>query len=110
MPLDEDKLRVVRALREPEARRSEFALGQLQQEIAGEMAASLGRAYMKAETTHAAFVAADAQNDGSPAAVARRQEAHRAATEAVWELTVHREAVGMRDHGDIPSRFPLPGR
>ncbi len=108
--MDEEKLRQTRLLREPTERRSEAALGTVQQEILGEMAASLGRAHEKAQRAFDVFVQSAQASDGSERALMQRESARQRAAEAVWELQVQREAVGIRDNSDLQVRFPVPPR
>jgi hypothetical protein len=88
-------------------------LAALQQELLGEMAASLGRAGQKLERAIAELeqIAAEARAL-TGGARAERVRAHRAlraiALEYRWCLEVQREAIGLRDHRALDRFYRVP--
>ena len=71
----------------------------LRWEMAADSAAALGRAGRKIE--HALQALADAD----PEEAASFWEDARV---ALWEMTVHREALGLYNHDELHARWPLP--
>lgn len=86
----------------------------LEAEMLQEMAASLGRASEKVD--HALLrlellghEVDEARDEGARAkAVARYNAQREVAAKALWELKVHREALGMRHHHALSQMFPIP--
>jgi hypothetical protein len=88
----------------------------LEREIAQEIAAALGRSGAKVEAALARLAdaghALDAVSDESErrGCLERFEVCRRAALAARHELLIHREAVGIRRHGDLERQFPVPRR
>ena len=88
----------------------------LEREIAQEIAAALGRAGAKVEQALARLAEAGRALDAAPDELERRhclerfEACRRAALTARHELLIHREAVGIRRHGELERQFPVPGR
>jgi hypothetical protein len=88
----------------------------LEQEIAGEKAAALGRAGERLETALARAAALAGALDGArdPASRERRgreyDDACREAEQARLMLLIQREAVGLRQHRVVDQHFPAPPR
>jgi len=99
-------------------------LSPLEQEIAGEMASTLGRAGERVEAALARVTQlgaeADALEERVRAGRAERSELRAKLAEfnaaiehaevRTWELVVQREALGFRRHEAIPRVYPLPRR
>ena len=109
--------------RSPSPRRGD-ALSALRQEILGEMAASLGRAE---DRINAALLVLDVigrqlgrlrQATGDRPGDARRlreqveafNDQREVAKRRLWELTVQREALGLRNHDRLDEFFTIPPR
>ena len=90
------------------ARRTGAKEQALEHELNKERAGALGRAGRKLEAAVAAVRQAEAQLDDSDEAWERYLAAYRAAVQAQWEMRVHREAVGLRDHRGLYATWPLP--
>lgn len=100
------------------ARKQSSALGSLQQEILGEMAASLGRAEANIEEALLAcellgkdvdeLGARGASPEELAAAVRAFNEQRLVAQRRIWELVVQREALGLRRHELVERLYPVP--
>lgn len=75
-------------------------IGVLDHEIAGEMAASLGRAGERVASTLAALADAGEGAD--------RNSALRAAADAVYAYFIQRELCGLRRHDDAIREYAIP--
>jgi hypothetical protein len=91
------------------------AVADLQREILQEMASALGRAEDKVNVAllqlEVQGKALDAMAPGDaarPRALARFDELREAALRALWELKVHREALGFRRHDKLAELYPVP--
>ena len=88
----------------------------LEREIAQEIAAALGRAGAKVELALARLAEAGRALDAAADELERRrclerfEACRRAALAARHELLIHREAVGIRRHGELERQFPIPRR
>ncbi|UQA60758.1 hypothetical protein [Polyangium aurulentum] len=91
-------------------------------EILREMASALGRSEDK---INAALLELEVMGQSIDALVAEGNERHRAeirarvaafnegrerAEKALWELRVHREALGFRRNDDLATHYPIPPR
>lgn len=106
-------------LRRRGSRRADDGLRALEREIAGEIAASLGRAEQRivaalarlGELSAAVDEARARRDRGALERAARRfNEVRGLAEHRLWELTVQREALGFRRHDALASLYPLPPR
>jgi hypothetical protein len=79
----------------------ELLFDAFQHEIAGEKAASLGRAGTRVEDALAALAACSRDAPGRPAMV-------KAAAAAVHAYFIQREICGMRRHGDAIREYAIP--
>lgn len=89
----------------------------LAREILQEMASALGRAEDKVNLALLELDvqgrALDALSPGAPtraAKVAAFNEKRSAAAKALWELRVHREALGFRRNDGLAELYPIPPR
>ncbi len=87
----------------------------LELELVQEMASALGRASEKVDHALLALeVLGLAVDQAEPATRAARVAAFNAqrevALKALWELKVHREALGMRHHHALAQFYPVPPR
>jgi hypothetical protein len=88
----------------------------LEREIAQEIAAALGRSGAKVELALARLAEAGSALDAAPDELERRrclerfETYRRAALAARHELLIHREAVGIRRHGELERQFAIPRR
>jgi hypothetical protein len=89
------------------------AQASLEKEIIGEMAAALGRAEDKLNTSLLRLeIAARALDDADPSDREHRAAVydarHAEAMRARWELVIHREAVGIWRNDLIEQLYPIP--
>ncbi len=87
----------------------------LELEIRRETAASLGRAGVKVDFAMLALEDATLALDEAPAEErdarwAAYTEAHAAASRALLDLKITREAVGLRNHSTLHRMYPIPPR
>lgn len=115
---------VLERTRHPAAQRRGEALAALRAELLGEMAAALGRAETRvrrslARIAHVAreIDALERRHGSGPAdraALAARIDAFNTergvAEHRLWELTVQREALGLRCHDVLRDFYPIPAR
>lgn len=82
-----------------------------QAELNEERASALERLGRRLEVSYARYLAAaEARRDDDPGTVTAHRDA-RAAFEALrWELTVHREALGLTDHRFVERTYPMAER
>ena len=109
--LDRLKARAARAERRG-------GLAAVQQEILGEMAAALGRAEDRVNAALLRLQVLEAELDrlvARGATLEQQREAARAFNEQrseaehkLWELSIHREALGLRRHDVLKEHYPLP--
>lgn len=92
-------------------------LGAVEREIVEEMAASLGRAEAKllaaideARARLTIWQARCSEGDAQLVAEAKKgfEESRARALHLRWELTVQREAIGMRQGLSVDERYPIP--
>lgn len=76
----------------------------LRWECAADAAAALGRAGRKVEKSLAALA------ESADRSLDERVALWEQARVALWELTVHREALHLYNHDDVHARWPLPRR
>ena len=116
---DAEGARSLERLRRLHAPRRDEALSTLRVEILGEMAASLGRAEARVNESLARLADLGREIDEVAASsergeLARRVNAFNAEREIaerrLWELTVQREALGLRRHDVLGKFFPIPAR
>lgn len=86
-------------------RRSGAEFDVLENEIAGEKAASLGHHGRQVEKALAALRAFDA----APGAPEDRQMLARKAAREVWAFLVQRELCGLRDQKEVVRHYDIPG-
>jgi hypothetical protein len=100
------------------ARSREAAFAGVQRDLFSEMGSALARANEKVELAMAeldrrAEKLARARERREPnavgLAVAFNEQRERART-ALWELRVHREALGLYDHRNLDKAWPIPPR
>ncbi len=87
----------------------------LEQEFMSEMASALGRAEAKILSAFDDLkVAQDeleqASGEARASAVERYDQAYASAERALWEMIVHREAIGLRDSSEVRDTWPIPKR
>lgn len=86
----------------------------LELEILQEMASSLARAGDKVDHALLLLEAIGHEVDTAPDPatrskhVTRFNEQREVAAKALWELKVHREAIGLRQHHAIAQMYPIP--
>lgn len=96
------------------------ALAALRAEMLREMAASLGRASERLTDSLAALARMDeeiaalehpgADGDAVEQAIDAFNEERARAEKLLWELTVQREALGLRNQKELSRYYPLPPR
>jgi hypothetical protein len=84
------------------------SLAALEHEIAGEKAASLGRAGEKLEAAITALAAFD-REPSTAADRATRDALVAIAAERLWYYIVQREALGWHEHGEALAVYRVPG-
>src|SRR5215475_2335517 len=82
--------------------------GVLDYEIAQETASALGRQGRMLEAALAALAAFDATPAEARGSVGPRTALVAAASEALWQLIVQREACGLRDAGMVVRMYRVP--
>lgn len=116
---DPEGARSLERLRRLHAPRRGEALSALRAEILGEMAASLGRAEARVNESLARLadrgreideLAAGSERDELAARVDAFNAEREIAERRLWELTVQREALGLRRHDVLGELFPIPAR
>jgi hypothetical protein len=85
------------------------SLAALEHEIAGEKAASLGRAGEQLEAAIAALAAFDRTGPATTADRATREALVAIAAERLWYYIVQREAIGWHEHGEALAVYRVPG-
>lgn len=92
-------------------------LRSVEREIAGEIASSLGRAGSKLEQALSQAVATLAALEALPAPSAERRmlieryaDERSQAERRLRDLLIQREAIGLRNHADVFSRYVIPPR
>lgn len=86
----------------------------LELEIVQEMASSLARAGDKVDHALLLLEVLGHEVDSAPDPATRAQkvakfnEQREVAMKALWELKVHREAIGLRQHHAIAQMYPIP--
>lgn len=108
------------ALRQAARRGPGSGLAALQAEMLREMAASLGRASERVSGSLATLEELGRHIDELEAGGAARRvvveaidafnEEHARAEQLLWELTVQREALGLRNQKELERHYPLPPR
>jgi hypothetical protein len=106
---------LVQRLREatPQTQRAR-SFHRVQLEIANEMATSLGRAGDKVTAALLELELLGLEIDEAPDLETRSRkveafnEKRKVAERALWELTVHREALGLRDNHRLREFYPIP--
>lgn len=91
------------------------AVADVQREILQEMASALGRAedkvniaLLELEVQGKAIDALDVHDEARPRAIARFDALRERAMRALWELRVHREALGFRRNERLAELYPIP--
>ncbi len=89
-------------------------LRELEIEIAQEMASSLGRAAEKVDVALLELELLGRAVDDAPTVEARAERVaafnakRELAVRALWELRVHREAIGLRRNEELAKTYPIP--
>jgi hypothetical protein len=103
----------VQRLRAREGAKAE-GFRRIQLEIASEMAGALGRAGDKVDRALLLLEALGHEIDETVDPMLRAEKVaafnaqREVARRALWELTVHREALGLRDNARLAAYYPIP--
>ena len=91
------------------------AVADLQREILQEMASALGRAedkvnlaLLELDVQGKAIDALTPSDEARPSAIAKFDRLREQAIRALWELRVHREALGFRRNERLAELYPIP--
>lgn len=91
-------------------------LREIELEIAQEMAASLGRAAEKVDVALLELELLGRAIDEAPSVSVRAERVaafnakREVAAKALWELRVHREAIGLRRNEELARTYPIPAK